>query len=149
MAGNRVLNNDEMATWRALFEVSTLVLDQLDRRLGDESELSLGEYEVLSVLADGPKEGIRMTALAQQVLVSKTRLTYTIDRLEREGMVRRTPCPTDRRGTLAVISAQGRRAVTKATPGHLAAVRELVFDNLSGAQQTQLHRALKAIRAEL
>ena len=149
MSTNRGLDNDEMATWRALFEVSTLLLDRLDRRLGEESDLSLGEYEVLSVLAAGPKEGVRMTALAQQVLVSKTRLTYTIDRLEREGMVRRAACATDRRGTLAVITPQGRRAVTKATPGHLAAVRELVFDNLSDAQQTQMLRALKSIRAEL
>jgi DNA-binding MarR family transcriptional regulator len=88
---------------------------------------------------------LRMSELARLLRHSQSRTTHAVSRLEADGRVRRRPCPTDGRGQLAEITPAGRRLLREAAPGHVAEVREKVFDRLSAAQVTQLRRICQTL----
>jgi DNA-binding MarR family transcriptional regulator len=90
-----------------------------------------------------------MSVLAAHADGSLPRLSQVIARLERRGLVHRTPDPDDGRYTLAVLTDAGRDAVVAAAPGHVETVRNLIFDPLTKAKTRQLRdtclRILSAI----
>jgi DNA-binding MarR family transcriptional regulator len=90
-----------------------------------------------------------MSELASSTLFSRSRLSHAVARLERDGMVRRQSCPSDGRGTFAVLTPKGLDALTSAAPAHVEEVRRQVFDHLSAAQIDELHRISNAIRERL
>ena len=93
---------------------------------------------MLLFLADAPGGRMRMSELADGVLLSRSGLTRLVDRLERDGLVRREECHTDARGLDAVITPQGRRRFTRARRTHLSGVRERFLEQLSDAEQREL-----------
>jgi DNA-binding MarR family transcriptional regulator len=76
-------------------------------------------------------------------------MSHVVNRLEKRGWVRRTPDPADGRYTLATLTDDGWDKVVATAPGHVEAVRSLVFDSLTRTQTRQLsdigHRVLRAI----
>src|SRR5207253_3080033 len=75
----------------------------------------------------------------------RSRLSHAVGRLERTGLVTREECTTDRRGTFAVLTRRGRAALERAAPGHVATVRELVFDRLKPSDVAHLERIARVI----
>ena len=73
---------------------------------------------------------LRMSQLAEAVLLTRSGLTRLVDRLERRGLVERRKCPSDARGFLAVLTEEGLRRLEEARPTHLAGVRRLFLDLL-------------------
>lgn len=149
MDGTRWLDADEQRTWRAFLEASQLLVERLDRQLQREAGLSHADYELLARLSEAPGRRLRMSELASCTLFSRSRLSHAVARLERDGMVRRQSCPSDGRGTFAVLTPEGLDAVTRAAPAHVEEVRRQVFDHLSPAQVQELHRISDAIRQRL
>ena len=90
-------------------QVTTGVLGVLDSELQAEHGLSLGEYEVLVHLSEEPEHSLRMTDLAGRLHLSPSGITRRIDGLERAGLVERRQCPSDRRGSNAVLTDEGLR----------------------------------------
>lgn len=97
---------------------------QLDVELERNHGLPLTSYEALLFLEGTESGAMRMSALADSVLLSRSGLTRQIDRLERDGLVERRKCPSDARGSLAAITDTGRAALAEARRTHLAGVRE-------------------------
>ena len=95
--------------------------------------VSHSEYDVLVNVAGGPREGVRPTDLAERVLLTKSGLTRLLDRLVERAFIERHACPTDRRGQLIVLTAQGRHAFRRATPNVVRAVGTMLGDGLSAA----------------
>lgn len=95
--------------------------------------LALGEYELLLALAS-PSCSQRMAGLAMAVGLSPSGLTRAIERLERRGLVRRLPCPVDRRGASATLSEAGVDLLQRARITHDAALRERFLDALTQAE---------------
>lgn len=124
------LDDDEMQAWRSLVVVSSRLFEQLDAELRHEHDLSLADYEILSNLSEAPCTRLRMSQLADRAMVSRSRLTHHVTRMEAEGLVAREACPTDRRGAFAVLTAAGRARVEEAAPTHVAGVRRLFVDRL-------------------
>ncbi len=139
------LSADEMRAWLAFWEATRLVDDALERDLQQHSGLSHGEYQILAMLSQAPEQRLRMSALADVVLVSRSRLTYQVTQLEKAGLVRRVECLSDKRGAVAELTGQGMAVLRTAAPGHVAAVRRVFFDRLTPAQVTALGDALAAI----
>lgn len=85
------------------------------------SEHGLGQvdFDVLIRLARSPGQQLRMTDLAAQTGLSTSGVTRVVDRLERDGLVERRACPTDRRGSFTVITKTGEAKLLAALPGHL------------------------------
>src|SRR5262245_47888751 len=105
---SRPFSPAELAAWRGLLRVHSALVHDLDAELRATHGLSLHEYEVLLHLADAAGERLRMSDLANAVLLSQSGLTRLVDRLVRAGSVERTRCEEDRRGHFAALTSVGR-----------------------------------------
>lgn len=100
----------------------------LDAELARNHDLPLSSYEVLLYLNDADGGRMRMSDLADSVLLSRSGLTRLVDRLERDGLLKRERCESDQRGLFAEITADGRRVFAAARQTHLDGVRRLFLD---------------------
>ena len=119
-----LLDSDELGAWRGLLRVHSAMTKALDAELAREHGLPLSSSEVLLFLADSPEGHMRMSELADRVLLSRSGLTRLVDRLERDGLLRRERCEDDARGWFAAITPKGRELFTRARKTHLEGVRE-------------------------
>lgn len=103
----------------------------LDAELVREHGLPLSSYEVLLFLADSPQGRLRMSELADGVLLSRSGLTRRVDRMERDGLLRREPSEDDARGWFAVITPKGRQLFNRARKTHLDGVRDRFLSRFS------------------
>lgn len=139
----------EQRAWRAYLTGSARLTEALNRDLAEECGLSLNEYEVLVRLSELPERRMRMAALADSLVHSRSRLTHTVARLERRGFVSRRPCPGDGRGVEAVLLDDGYAALVAAAPGHVASVREHLVDVLTPEQLEVVGAAFEAVSRAL
>ena len=141
----RWLTAEEMRAWRGYLGLVRLLEDRLGRDLQEQSGLSMADYEVLVRLSDTPTRRIRMSELAQLAMVSKSRLSHQVSRMEARGLVRREGCPEDGRGSVAVLTEQGYAALVAAAPGHVDSVRRHLLDQLTADQVCSLGRLAEAV----
>src|SRR5678815_3229180 len=87
-----------LETWRSFLVAHAQIRRQLERELQAEQSLGLGEYEVLLLLARAPERQLRMSELADLLVLSRSGVTRLVDRLEADALVERASCDTDRRG---------------------------------------------------
>jgi DNA-binding MarR family transcriptional regulator len=146
--GPRWLSADEQHTWRESIEAWQWLLAAVDAQLQRDSGMPLAYYEILVRLSEAPDRSLRMTQLAEASSSSKSRVSHAVARLEERGWVRRTDCPTDRRGQIAMLTDQGFAALSAAAPGHVEQVRQVLFDALSAEQLRQLDEISSAILAK-
>ncbi|MFG3260371.1 MarR family winged helix-turn-helix transcriptional regulator [Streptomyces sp. NPDC048172] len=147
--GPRWLDEREMAAWHGFLEATSRVARHVEQQLKDEAGLSHAQYEILVRLSGAPDGEIRMTELAEGLFTTKSGLTYQVGQLEKRGLVARRSCPTDVRGVLAVLTAEGRAALRDAAPGHVVAVREALIDVLDEEELAVLARGLARVGARL
>ena len=126
----RWLDDEEQDAWRQLAAVITRLPAALDAQLQRDAELTHFGYWVLAMLSEAPSGSLRMSELASRANSSLSRLSHGVGRLEKQGWVRRERSSEDGRGSVAVLTEQGRRKIEEAAPGHVAEVRRLVFDGL-------------------
>lgn len=149
MSQTRWLSEDEQRTWRAYLAAQRLLSDRLERQLQTESGIPHAYYEILVNLSEVPGRTLRMSKLAATSLSSRSRLSHAVARMEEAGWVRRTECETDRRGAMCELTDAGFAAIQAAAPGHVAAVREFLFDQLSEEQVAQLRQISTAVASNL
>ncbi|MEV6366151.1 MarR family transcriptional regulator [Micromonospora sp. WP24] len=112
----------------------------------EEHKLSTVEFEVLTRLARSPQHQLRMTDLAAQTTLSTSGVTRVIDRMERDGLVTRRACPSDRRSSFAVITAAGLQRLNEVLPGHLRIIEEWFTGQLDPEALQALVGALRQVR---
>ena len=112
----------------------------------DQHRLSAVEFEVLMRLARSPGRRLRMTDLAGQTSLSTSGVTRVVDRMDRDGLVCREACPSDRRSSYAVITEAGLARLDEVLPGHLELVQQWFISQLSPKQLEDMLEALRAIR---
>ena len=142
------LNPREMKAWRSYIIASRRLLDALDADL-EGHDLSMADYEVLAQLSDAPERKMRMSELAELAMVSKSRLSHRMKVMEKAGWVRREECESDRRGSYAVMTDQGWKAIVKAAPSHVASVRNRLMDHLTVKDQEDLAKIFDRLQTEL
>ena len=145
----RWLTADEQQAWRAFVRGSALLLERLDAELVESHGLTLADYEILVWLSEAPRGGLRMSELADRALVSRSRLTYRLDRLVADGLVERRPCASDRRGSLAVLTPTGRRRLERAAPTHVDGVIAHLIDRCSSRELAAVAKAFTAVAEAL
>lgn len=131
MATAVLLSAEELDAWRGLLRTHSELTKALDAQLAREHGLPLSSYEVLLYLADSPEGRMRMSELADSVLLSRSGLTRLVDRLQREGLLERVRCEQDARGYFAEITPKGRALFDEARATHLDGVRKLFIDRFS------------------
>lgn len=127
----------QMTAWRTFLGAHSAMVRALEAELAAAHDLPLTWYDVLVQLAATRRRQLRMTELAERVLLSRSGLTRLVDRLEREGLVERQACPSDARGTLAVLTPAGLDRLRAASPTHLGGVAAY-FQRLSEPEVRQL-----------
>jgi DNA-binding MarR family transcriptional regulator len=125
--------------WRSFLEAHAAIVQQLEHELHAERELPLSWYDVLVQLHEAGGR-LRMQELATRLLVNKSSLTRTVDRMQEAGLVERETCATDGRGIEAVITREGRDALRRAAPTHLRGVQEHFAQYLTDSDVTALQR---------
>ena len=141
----RWLTADEQLAWRTFLIACHTLFSAVDAQLLRDSDIPHGYYEILVRLSETPGRALRMTQLAEASTSSKSRLSHAVARLEERGWVRRTDCPTDRRGQIAHLTDEGFAALAAAAPGHVDQVRRSLIDRLTPEQVEQLREIGAAI----
>ena len=121
---------EEFRLWRAFLAAQASILPGVESELGGLTDVSLGDVEVLAAL-NGANGQMRMAELADIVNASRSGLTRRVDRLTRQGLVKRESVPTDKRGAYAVLTARGRRELDEVLPRYHSVVSRrflAVFD---------------------
>ncbi|MDN5558313.1 MAG: MarR family transcriptional regulator [Ruaniaceae bacterium] len=129
--GTRWLSESDQVVWRHYLRATMEVREGLERDLLAENDLSLNEYEVLVVLSEQPNHRIRMATLADELVNSRSRLSHTVGRMERRGLVERSSCAQDGRGVFCRLTDAGFEALEAAAPHHVESVRRHIFDRLT------------------
>jgi DNA-binding MarR family transcriptional regulator len=110
------ISAEHLRAWRAVLSVQSAVVARVERALAEAGLPPLAWYDVLWALRSAPRGRLRMGALAGHVTISRGGLTKLVDRLEGAGLLVREPCPTDRRGFDAVLTAKGRGVLRQIWP---------------------------------
>ncbi|MGN6575861.1 MAG: MarR family winged helix-turn-helix transcriptional regulator [Nocardioides sp.] len=139
------LDPQQQHAWRAYLVGTTLLMDRLDRDLRANHGLSLPEYEVLVRLSECEGNRLRMAVLADSLSHSRSRVTHTVSRLERAGLVERVTCTSDGRGVEALLTRKGRTLLEQAAPTHVRGVREHLVDLASVEDFAAVGRVFDAV----
>jgi len=131
-------NTEELAAWRSFLRAHAGVTRALERELVAEQRLSLAAYDVLVQLAEAPGRMLRMTDLADAVLLSRSGVTRLVDRLERVGLVARQRTTSDGRGVVAVLTEAGLERLREAAVTHLDGIVRHFVARLDRAQLAEL-----------
>jgi DNA-binding MarR family transcriptional regulator len=136
----RRLSREELAAWRSFLRAHARITRALEAELVAGQRLSLASYDVLVQLAEAPQRRLRMTELADAVLLSRSGVTRLVDRLERAQLVARSPVESDGRGVAAHLTDAGLERLRVAAGTHLAGVARHFADRLDADDLAALER---------
>lgn len=138
--------DDPRLTAMGLFaEVFTGLTDKTGPTLA-AAGLSEVDFETLIRLARSPQRRLRMSDLAAQTSLSTSGITRVVDRLERDGLVERHACASDRRASYAVLSAAGADRLRTVLPEHIKDIETWFTGLLTEEQLAEFLAALRVIR---
>jgi DNA-binding MarR family transcriptional regulator len=145
---NRPLTDHELAAWRGVLEVHARVTQELDAQMRAEHGLSASSYEVLMFLDDAPEHRMRMSDIADRVLLSRSGCTRLVDRLVEQGYVTRCAATCDRRGLYAELTDAGLEKITAARVTHWEGIRRFFLDHLTATDLIALGDIWTRFRAD-
>jgi len=134
-----------LASWRSFLVAHSVVARRLDDELQAETGLSLFEYSALLQLAEADGRRKRMSELADGILLTRSGVTRLVDRLERDGLVERSPCSSDGRGAEAVLTDEGLKRLRSASRVHLRGIDRYYLARVSPEDQEVVGRAMDRI----
>jgi DNA-binding MarR family transcriptional regulator len=147
--GTRWLDAEQQGSWRAFVVGVTLLLDRLDADLQHDFDLSLTEYEILVRLSERPERQMRMAELADALAHSRSRVTHTVTRMQKAGLVTRCSSPDDGRGIVCRLTDEGYAVLADAAHVHVNGVRDYLVDLVSPADFAALGRVMNAVSDRL
>ena len=127
-----------MSAWTGFLRTYATVVRELDEELTERHSLPLSSYDVLVQLEGAADGRLRMSHLADAVLLSRSGLTRLVARLADQGLIERVECTNAARGAFAAITERGRERLAEARETHRAGVRERFLDRLGDRDQRQL-----------
>ena len=146
------VSEDESARWMpaflALLRTHARLKDQLELDVRLHSGLTVARYDVLMHL-DMAGGRLRLSDLAQAVVLSPSGLSKLLDRMQDAGLVERQPDPDDARSTFAAITTHGRASVRKTRPRHHAFLQRAFGDVLDDQDLADLTRIMARLDARI
>lgn len=139
------LDPAQQRSWRLLLGGTTVLFDRLDRDLRQAHGLSLAEYEILVRLSESPEHSVRMSELADALSHSRSRVTHTVSRLEKAGIVRRGQCGDDGRGVFAFLTDLGMRTLEEAAHTHVTGVHDYLVSQVPDADLETMGNVMQAV----
>lgn len=140
------LDDAQLRAYFALMDVAGLLRHKVERQLRAAANVTYVQFKVLARLGlDSPTGSLRMTELADEVVYSRSGLTYQAGEMEKAGWVERGPSPDDDRGVTLTITDAGRERLAQALPGHVEVLRELLFATLTDDDVRALAAVLEPV----
>jgi len=139
------LDDPRLRAWRAFLFAQAAVLRELETEMLAEERISLGEYDALAQLAVPEERRLRMSELAERLVISRSGVTRLVDRLESQGLVARSQCAPDGRGAYAVLTTAGLERLRDAVPSHLRHVEEHFLAHIAPEDLAVVERAMTAV----
>ena len=133
------------SAWGALLQVHAAVVPVLDHRLMAEAGMPLRFYDVLLELAAAPERKLRMTELADRVVLSRTRVSRLVDEMVAAGLLVREQNPRDGRSAYAALTAAGLERYRKAAPTYVAGIEQHFAQHLSDRELKSIASALQRV----
>jgi len=137
----------DIRLWLRLLYCTSRIEQQLQSRLTAEFGMSLARFDLLSQLERAPN-GLTMTELSRQMMVSNGATTSLVDRLAEDGLLQRTPHPSDRRTTIISLTGAGREKFLAIAREHEVWVIGLL-EGLSAEAKAELLSGLGALKQHL
>ena len=147
MTSPRWLSPAEMRAWRGFIEVVSRLNITLEADLSAHG-LTLGDYQVLVYLSENDDHRMRMTDLAEMLVLSPSGLTRRLDGLVKAGFVSRERCAEDKRVSWAVLTDSGFDRLKTVAPDHVESVRHHFIDHLTPAQIDAIGEIFDALRPQ-
>jgi DNA-binding MarR family transcriptional regulator len=141
-------HDPRLAAWSAFLRAHARVVRELEHELQAEQRLALTDYDVLVQLANAPDRRLRMSDLADRLLLSRSGATRLVDRLVAQGLLERVMCDIDRRGQWASLTDAGYERLRQASPTHLRGVAEHFLDRLTAEELAALERVFTRLDDE-
>jgi DNA-binding MarR family transcriptional regulator len=137
-------HDSALQTWATFLQAHSSVVRRLEAELESETGMSLADYDVLVTLARAGRT-LRMSDLADRVVLSRSGMTRRIDRLEAVGLVERRECATDRRGAFAHLTDAGLARLQQVGPVHLRGIERHFTSRLEPVELDRLQTALSKV----
>jgi DNA-binding MarR family transcriptional regulator len=147
MNSGHCTEESEVRTWIRFLATHSAITRELEARLMGAHGLTLSDYDVLVQLARAPERKLRNIDLAKAVVLTRSGVTRLVDGLERDGLVRRSSCPSDKRGTFVHLTDEGVARLREAARTQLAGVRELFLERLGDDGRAQMDALLGELPA--
>lgn len=145
MAGG-IARDSRLGAWRAFVEAHTAVMDVLERELTERRGMSLTWYDALLQLSEAPGNRLRMSELADSIVISRSGFSRAARRMEEAGLIGREPSPEDGRGAYVVLTDTGRRAFRRAAAIHLRGVEEHFLRFFDEREAAIMEAVLRRVR---
>jgi DNA-binding MarR family transcriptional regulator len=142
------LTEHDWVVWDAFYTMRRRLDHALELRLQEQSGVSAPEYEILVGLGRSADRRLRVRDIAEVIGWEKSRVSHQVSRMEKRGLVRRSECDSDARGTWVELTADGRRAMLASSRGHNDAIKRFFVDELGDDAEALLafsERVLAAI----
>lgn len=130
------LTEDEWVVWDAFYTMRRRLDRALEVQLHEGSGVSAPEYEILAGLGRSADRRLRVRDIAEQIGWEKSRVSHQVTRMEKRGLVRRSECDQDARGTWVELTADGRRAMLESSRGHNEAIKRYFVSALGGEAES-------------
>ena len=137
------------STWRLVLETYSALMRLFAEEMWRDFDLTLDQYDVLAHLAEAPDQRLRMSELADSLVLSRSWLTRRIDRMEEAGLVRRIPAGDDARSTFTTLTPKGRRLFEHAVAAHRKSVKRNFLDQLFPEEDESIRAAFERISGRL
>ena len=128
-----------------LFIVLTRTLQAIKKRVEEDIKnygLNPTEFGVLELVYSKGEQPIQK--IGDKVLIASSSITYVVDKLEKKQLLKRKPCPKDRRITYATITAEGKQLMDAIFPDHRKAIMD-IFSGLNLEEKQSLIAELKKL----
>lgn len=103
------LDSARNSLWKLFLTAHTRLVERVEQDFRLAELPPFEWYDVLIALKQAPEQRLRLSELADALLVNRTNVTRLVDRLEKAGLIRREACQADRRGAFAVLTKAGLR----------------------------------------
>jgi len=136
--GFQDMSEEERRSWRSFADSASLLYREIDNTLTTKHGLAIRDVQILQQLNNDPTRLVRMGALAETLVVSPSRVTWLVTRLEDRGLVGRVRSRKDRRIVVVGITRKGEDHLRLALETYAELVRQYYLGSLTRDRMTAL-----------
>jgi DNA-binding MarR family transcriptional regulator len=134
-----------VSSWASYLKVHARVINEIEKELARAGQIPLTWYDILLSVNGSPGNRKRMIEIAEEVVLTKSGLSRSVDKLTEAGLLVKEPCPDDKRGSFAVITDKGIQALKNAWPVYRKCINKYFGENLDKHEITTVHQAMNKI----